>query len=77
MPAADIVAPPPIRFVQPPDPAPTYGSRYVFATLEQRTVGAQMRVDYSMTPNLSLQMFVQPLISSGRVHKVVVKIAAT
>ena len=44
----------------------TYGRRYVFATLDQKTVGAQMRVDCSMTPNLSLQMFVQPLVSSGR-----------
>src|SRR5439155_3656657 len=51
-----------------PDPlaGATYGRRYVFATLEQRTVGAQMRVDCSLTPALSLQMFVQPLISSGR-----------
>jgi hypothetical protein len=47
-------------------PSLTYGSRYVFATLEQRTIGAQMRVDCSLTPALSLQMFVQPLVSSGR-----------
>ena len=44
----------------------TYGRRYVFATLDQTTAGAQLRMDCSMTPNLSLQMFVQPLVSSGR-----------
>ncbi len=44
----------------------TYGSRYVFGTLAQTTAGAQLRADCSMTPNLSLQVFVQPLVSSGR-----------
>jgi hypothetical protein len=44
----------------------TYGGRYVFAILDQRTVGAQVRMDCSLTPSLSLQLFVQPLVSSGR-----------
>ena len=51
-----------------PDPlaAATLGGRYVFARLDQRTAGAQVRMDCSLTPNLSLQLFVQPLVSSGR-----------
>lgn len=44
----------------------TYGRRYVFADIEQRTFAAEMRLDYSVTPNLSFQVFAQPLISSGR-----------
>ncbi len=44
----------------------TYGRRYVFAELDQKTASADMRLDYSMTPNLSFQVYMQPLISSGR-----------
>jgi hypothetical protein len=46
-------------------PTPTYGSRYVFARLEQSTAGATMRMDCSLSPTLSVQVFVQPLVSSG------------
>jgi hypothetical protein len=51
-----------------PDPlaTATAGGRYVFALLDQRTAGAQVRMDCSLTPALSLQLFVQPLVSSGR-----------
>lgn len=44
----------------------TYGSRYVFADLDQTTFAAQLRVDYAITPNLSFQVFAQPLVSTGR-----------
>jgi hypothetical protein len=44
----------------------TYGGRYVFASLDQKTVGAQVRMDCALTPSLSFQVFVQPLVSSGR-----------
>jgi hypothetical protein len=44
----------------------TYGGRYVFASLDQKTVGAELRMDCSLTPTLSIQMYAQPLISSGR-----------
>ncbi len=44
----------------------TYGSRYVFADLDQTTFAAQLRVDYAITPNLSFQVYAQPLVSSGR-----------
>jgi hypothetical protein len=44
----------------------TFGGRYVFARLDQTTVGADLRLDYSVTPALSFQVYVQPLVSSGR-----------
>lgn len=44
----------------------TYGSRYVFADLSQTTFAAQLRADYSITPNLSFQVYAQPLVSSGQ-----------
>ena len=43
----------------------TYGARYVFATLDQNELSMQTRVDWTFTPRLSLQVFAQPLISSG------------
>lgn len=51
--------------VDDPTAAATFGSRYVFATLDQREVSAGIRLDWTFTPQLSLQMYVQPLISVG------------
>lgn len=44
---------------------PTYGSRYLFADLEQRTFSMETRVDWTFSPTLSLQLYAQPLLSSG------------
>ena len=43
----------------------TFGKRYVFATLDQNTVSAGIRLNWTFNPQLSLQMYVQPLISAG------------
>ena len=43
----------------------TYGSRYVFGELSQRTFAASVRMNWTFTPALSLQVYAQPLISSG------------
>ncbi len=48
-----------------PTATATYGGRYIFARLDQREVSAGIRVDWTFTPRLSLQMYVQPLISVG------------
>lgn len=45
--------------------APTYGTRYLFADLDRQTVSMQTRLDWTFTPKLSLQLFAQPLLSSG------------
>ncbi len=42
------------------------GLRYVFARLDQTTVSADVRVNISFTPRLSLQTYIQPLVSAGR-----------
>jgi hypothetical protein len=44
----------------------TYGHRYVFADLDQTTVSASLRLNWIFTPRLSLEMYAQPLLSSGR-----------
>ena len=50
-----------------PDPAAsaTFGTRYVFGTLEQRELSMVTRLNWTFTPTLSFQLFLQPLISSG------------
>jgi hypothetical protein len=44
----------------------TYGTRYVFGALNQHTVSAGLRVNWTFSPRLSLQLYAQPLISSGK-----------
>jgi hypothetical protein len=43
----------------------TYDARYVFATLHQTEVSLVTRVDWTFTPRLSFQLFLQPLISAA------------
>ncbi len=48
------------------DPASaTYGRRYIFATLDQHTVSASLRLNWTFTPRLGLQTYVQPFISTA------------
>ena len=44
---------------------PTYGTRYIFADLEQREWAMETRLDWTFSPTLTLQLFAQPLIASG------------
>ena len=44
----------------------TYGRRYVFANLNQSTLSFDTRVNWTLTPKLSLQSYVQPFIAVGR-----------
>jgi hypothetical protein len=43
----------------------TFGHRYVFADLNQTTFSASVRLNWIFTPRLSLEVYAQPLISSG------------
>jgi Domain of unknown function (DUF5916)/Carbohydrate family 9 binding domain-like len=38
---------------------------YIFARLDQQTVAFTTRVNYTMTPNLSLQVYAEPFVSAG------------
>jgi hypothetical protein len=44
---------------------PTFGTRYLFADLERTELSVETRLNAAFSPDLSLQLFVQPLISSG------------
>ncbi len=45
--------------------SPTFGRRYFFSDLERQSFSMETRLDWTFTPKLSLQLFAQPLISSG------------
>ncbi len=43
----------------------TFGRRYVFGGLDQTTVSLETRVNVTFTPLLSLQLYVEPFVSTG------------
>lgn len=47
----------------------TYGRRYVFSDLFQTTLSATTRVEWTLTPLLSFQLYAQPFASAGRFKK--------
>jgi hypothetical protein len=49
------------------DPTATafYGKRYVFADLVQNSIAMNTRFNVTFSPNLTLELFLQPLIASG------------
>jgi hypothetical protein len=49
------------------DPTATafYGHRYVFGYIKTRTLSLDTRVNWTFTPDLTLQLYAQPFIASG------------
>ncbi|MBL8996691.1 MAG: carbohydrate binding family 9 domain-containing protein [Gemmatimonadetes bacterium] len=45
--------------------APTFGTRYLFAELDRREFGLETRLNVTFSPRMTLQLFAQPLLSSG------------
>jgi hypothetical protein len=50
-------------------PSTTTGSR--FSQLEQTQISGNLRADYAATPNVSVQLYLQPLVSTLRYHGLV------
>jgi len=48
-----------------PNATATYGSRYVFADLDQKQLSLDTRVDWTFSPHLSFQLYMQPFVASG------------
>lgn len=44
----------------------TFYNRYVFSTVEQSTFALRIRVNYSITPDMSLEVYTEPFISSAK-----------
>jgi hypothetical protein len=43
----------------------TYGGRYIFSWVDQTTLSMQLRLNYSFTPRLTLEVYAEPFASSG------------
>lgn len=55
-----------VRGVDDPEATQTFGRRHVFANLNQTTLSLDTRVEWTLSPTLSLQTYIQPFVSAGR-----------
>jgi hypothetical protein len=44
----------------------TYGNRYVFGTIDRRELAMQVRMQLALSPNLAVDLYAEPFLSSGR-----------
>jgi len=49
-------------------PAATYGSRYVFARIDQPTFLMELRANYTIGPDLTVELYGEPFAASGRYY---------
>jgi hypothetical protein len=54
-----------VRRVADPLMTSTYGARYVFGRLDQKVLGSEIRLDWTFTPKLTLQAYLQPYVAVG------------
>ncbi len=54
-----------IRSVADANANTTYGRRYIFADLKQTSLGATIRMNWILNPELSFQIYAQPYFNSG------------
>ncbi len=57
-----------VTTVADPTAAAFYGHRYVFSHLDEKELAMETRVNVTFTPDLSFELFLQPLIASGRFY---------
>lgn len=48
-----------------PGPAATFGTRHVFATLDQRELAMVLRAELTLGPDLAIDLYVEPFVSTG------------
>jgi hypothetical protein len=58
------------QYVQDRDGGPdaTFGRRYVFAFVERNEVRVRVRLNYALSPDLTLETYAEPFASSGRFY---------
>ncbi len=55
-----------VQTVTDPLATATFGRRHVFANVESNTLSLETRVEWTFSPRLTLQMWMQPFVSSGQ-----------
>ena len=48
----------------------TFGSRYVFAGIERSTLSTQFRTNFTLKPDVNLDVYAEPFAASGRYYDV-------
>ena len=48
--------------------AATYGSRYIFAAVDRTTLAMEARVNFTLKPDVNLDLYAQPFAASGRYY---------
>jgi hypothetical protein len=49
--------------------AATFGRRYIFSLIDRSDVSARIRVNYTVNPRLSLEVYVEPFAASGNYYR--------
>jgi hypothetical protein len=57
-------------------PEATFGRRYFFSFLDRSTVSAPVRLGYTLTPDLSLEVYAEPFATSARFYRLGELVAA-
>ena len=57
-----------VTTVADPTAAAFYGHRYVFSHLDEKELAMETRVNVTFTPDLSFELFLQPLLASARFY---------
>ncbi|HWA16097.1 MAG TPA: DUF5916 domain-containing protein, partial [Gemmatimonadales bacterium] len=48
----------------------TFGGRYIFGAIDQTVIATELRLNYAMSPDLTLEGYVQPFVASGRYSRI-------
>lgn len=55
-----------VATISDPTAEPFFGNRYVFAFLQRKTLSLETRLNATFTPDLTLQLYAQPFLASGK-----------
>lgn len=50
---------------RPPGVTETFGQRYIFATVDRSQLALRARLNYAVTPDLTIESYAEPFVSSG------------
>jgi hypothetical protein len=57
-----------VTTISDPSAAATYGAHYVFSSIDQNIFELGTRADWTVSSNLSLQLYLQPFVATGDYH---------
>ncbi|RKU34092.1 hypothetical protein C6496_21070 [Candidatus Poribacteria bacterium] len=46
----------------------TFGRRYIFSSVDRNTISTQFRLNYALTPDLSLEIYAEPFAAAGQFY---------